>query len=208
MPGIVTKYRRKKRYYRRLPLYRTRTNYMGIVYKQINIQLVCYKKNNEGGSAGTGYTLAPPALTNDGQNYVLFTALRDNGEYGKFKAIYNYVKMIGITIHTVPAYRNIAGSDNASAFKGYVNLYYAENNTDQVEQLNPLALNPFVTQKVYIRRQLREWIDSDITVAQASATENFGYIVVKDNDKTVTQNYCPWWNLYIKIYLAFKGSRA
>lgn len=170
-------------------------NSINHVKGKIGFEFQVMVKNNSQGSAGQGFYFWDVDIT---QTYAsplnVKQLLSSSNEFNAYKAMYNYGKVNGILIESIPSACN-ASTIN---YKGPIQIQTSY--TSQTSFNNALILNPFQYCKQYIKSFQSDYFN----LTNNSDSESLGQISLLTQPTTITQGYAPIFTIRISIYMSFK----
>lgn len=201
----------RKRYKKRLFRYlyrknKTYANRIGLNYYSsiIHFELNVFKKNNSQGNAGLGWMIGSLNRSTEFPNgFSLSNNLAGDAEYTNYTNIFDDVKLLGISMVSVPVPYNM--SNNLSS---HIPVTVQFKNDGLTAQGGQITLNPFGVTKKYWKNINRKWVPCSLTLEQITAGNAIpGLFVLNSVTDTTTQQNSPSWNLTLKIYLRFRKNK-
>ena len=183
---------KKKRYsykFKKSKKYNMRST-INYVKGKINFEFQVAVKNNSQGSAGEGFYFWDVDVTSTYNSPLSVKQLLSaSNEFNAYKAMYNYGKVNGILIESIPSACN-ASTIN---YKGPIQIQTTF--SSQTSYNNALILNPFNYCKQYVKSFQTDFFN----LTNNSDSEPLGFINLLTQPTTLTQGYCPIFTLILTV---------
>lgn len=179
--------------FKRKPNYSLRSN-LNYTKAKITIQLIVAMKNNDQGSQGVGFCFFNNNLQalEDPQKITLTSYLEDVPEYQAYKDMFDYCKLNGIKVESQPGPNN---GNNTINYKGMVQIQTTM--LDRQDFNESLILNPFQHCSQYVKSYMKDY-------CYTTNLKLPGLVHLFATPSTLSQSYCPSFQLKITCYFTFK----
>lgn len=169
-------------------------NNLNYTKAKITVQFIVCVKNNDQGSAGIGFVLWNNNMEplEDPTKITLTSYLQDSPEYIAYKDMFDYVKLNGIKIESIPSAIN---GNNSITYRGMVQLQTTM--LDRVDFNESLILNPFQTTSQYVKSFMKDYcFTTNLKIP--------GIIHLYSTSSTLSQVHCPVFLIKATCYFTFK----